>query len=96
MNISATEAREAEHEARIQRLGLAYLLRANEDYAPSAADIMRIRRIMAAAAERSATYDNLLGECERQRLFSVGALFFTRPGEDPKRTADRCSIDTVR
>ena len=79
MTISASEAREAEHEARKQRLSLAHLLRADESKAPTSADIMRIRRIMAAAAERSATYDILLGEYEVQRLFNCGALYFVHP-----------------
>ena len=96
MFISAAEAREAEHEARKQRIGFAHLLRADETKAPSAASLMRLRRIMSAASERSVTYDLMLGERETQRLFSVGALFFARPGEGQKRTADRCSIDTVR
>ena len=73
MLISAAEAREVEPEARRQRLGLAHLLCANESEARSAADVIRIRRIVAAAAERSITYDILLSEYETQRLFAYGA-----------------------
>ena len=80
MFISAADAREAELGARQQRLGLAYLLRADETKAPTSADIMRLRRIMTAAAERSVTYDNLLSEPSTQPLFDCGALYFARPG----------------
>ncbi len=82
MNISATEAREAEQEARKQRLGFAHLLRADESKAPTSADLMRIRRIMAAAEERSVIYDHMLSEPETQRLFDCGALYFAHPEED--------------
>jgi hypothetical protein len=47
--------------------------------APTSADIMRMRRIMAAAAERSVVYDQMLSEYGMQRLFDCGALFFARP-----------------
>jgi len=77
--ISANEAREAEREARKQRLGFAHLLRADESKAPNASDAMTIRRIMAAAAERSVTYDTLLSEHGTQRLFDCGSLWFSRP-----------------
>ena len=53
---------QAGHEARKQRLGFAHLLRADESKAPTSADIMRVRRIMATAAERSNTYDHMLSE----------------------------------
>jgi len=79
MPISAAEAREAQHEARKQRLSLADLLRADESKAATSANIMRIRRIIAAVAERSVIYDILLSECETQRLFTCGALYFAHP-----------------
>ena len=78
MTISAAEARESEQEARKQRLSFAHLLRADESKAPSSADIMRLRRIMAAAGERSFAYDEMLSEPTTERLFSCGALFFSR------------------
>jgi hypothetical protein len=81
MTISASEAREAETEARQQRIGFAHLMRADESKAPTASSLMHLRRIMAAAAERSATYDHMLGEPETQRLFSAGALFFAATRE---------------
>lgn len=80
MFISAIEAREAEHEARKQRLGFAHLLRSDEAKAPTSADIMRMRRIMAAAQERNVTYDQMLSEYGMQRLFDCGALYFARSG----------------
>ena len=79
MFISAADAREAEQEARKQRLGFAHLLRADESKAPTSADIMRIRRMMATAAEHSITYDNMLSGPDTQRLFNCGALHFDRP-----------------
>ena len=81
MFISATEAREAEQEARKQRLGFAHLLRADESKAPTSADVMRMRRIMAAAAERSISFDEMLSEPTTQKLFSCGSLYFIRAGE---------------
>jgi len=83
MIISAAEAREAEHDARNQRIGFAHLLRADESKAPSASGLMHSRRIMAAAAERSVTYDHMLSEPETQRLFDCGALRFAHPGQRP-------------
>jgi hypothetical protein len=79
MFISAADAREAELGARQQRLGFAHLLRADESKAPTSADIMRTRRIIAAASERNVTYDQMLSEYGMQRLFDCGALYFARP-----------------
>jgi hypothetical protein len=79
MNISSRDAREAEQECRNQRLRLAHLLRSEEAKAPTSADIMRLRRIVAAALERGITYDNLLSELTAQRLFECGALYFACP-----------------
>jgi len=80
MLISAAEARNAEHEARKQRLGFAHLLRADETKAPTSADVMRIRRVMAAAAEGGSGYDAMLSEPTTNNLFACGALYFARPG----------------
>ncbi len=76
MFISAADVREAETGARKQRIGFAHLLRADESKAPSASGLMHLRRIMAAAAERSVAYDHLLSEPETQQLFDCGALYF--------------------
>ena len=73
--------REAEHKARQQRISLAYLLRGDEAKAGSAKGAMAVRRILAAAAEKSVTYDMLISEHETQPLFDCGALWFARPGE---------------
>ena len=78
MHISA---REAEDGARNQRIALAYLLRGDEAKAGSAKGAMAVRRILAAAAEKSVTYDLLLSERETQPLFDYGALWFAKPGE---------------
>jgi hypothetical protein len=75
MLISATE-RNAEHEARKQRQGFAQLLRADESKAPTSADVMRIRRTLAAAAEGGSGYDAMLSEPTTNNLFACGALFF--------------------
>ena len=79
MYIAAIDARDAEQEARKQRVGQAHLLRADEAKAPSSADVMRIRRIMAAAAEGGHAYDAMLSEPTTERLFACGALSFARP-----------------
>lgn len=76
--ISAKEAREAEQEARNQRLSFAHLLRADESKAPTSADVMRMRRIIA-AAEPSAAYDEMLSEQTTQKLFGCGAFFSRAP-----------------
>ena len=74
--ISATDARNAEHDTRKQRQGFARLLRADESKAPTSADVMRIRRMMAAAAEGGSGYDAMLSEPTTNTLFAYGALFF--------------------
>jgi len=79
MFIAAKEAREAVQEARKQRIGLAHLLRSVEAKAPTSADVMRIRRIMVAALERSVAYDEMLSEPTTNGLFGCGALFFALP-----------------
>jgi hypothetical protein len=80
MLLSASDARNAEHEARKQRSGFAHLLRADEGKAPTSADVMRIRRAMASAREGSMSYDAMLSESTSERLFQCGALFFARLG----------------
>jgi hypothetical protein len=80
MYISSREARDAEAEAQRQRLSLAHLLRSDESKAPTSADIMRMRRLIAAAQERSMTYDTLLSDRTTQKLFDCGAVWFARPG----------------
>jgi hypothetical protein len=79
MFISAHEAREAEQDARKQRASFAHLLRGDESKAPNSAAVMKIRRLLAAAQERSTTYDILLSEYGTQALFDCGAILFARP-----------------
>jgi hypothetical protein len=78
MMIAASEAREAEKEARNQRLSLTYLLRADESKVTSPSTTVHVRRIMRAATDKSVVYDELLREQETQRLFSEGVLYFAR------------------
>ncbi len=78
MTIAGRDARDAEQEARKQRIGFAHLLRADESKSPTSADVLRIRRIMAAAGERSVAYDEMLSEPTTQKLFDCGALYFGR------------------
>jgi hypothetical protein len=42
---------------------------------------MAVRHLLAAAAEKSVTYDLLISEHETQPLFDRGTLWFARPGE---------------
>ena len=80
MFISAQEAREAEQEARKQRLSIARrLLHADESKSPSSADILRIRRVVAAVGENRAAFDAMLAESSTASLFEVGALFYGHP-----------------
>lgn len=82
MIISAADAREAERGARVQRIWHAHLyLRGDETKAPSARDVMTIRRILAAAQERSSTVDDMISDRGVQALFDAGALWWARPGE---------------
>jgi hypothetical protein len=76
--ISMAGSRDAEHEARKQRMGLAHLLRIDETKASNSADIMILRRVKAAAADKSDTYDSLLSERDVNRLFNTGAIYFQR------------------
>jgi hypothetical protein len=78
MFISSTEARQAEADARKQRLGFAHLLTVDYMKVTSPGATMHVRRLMRAAADKSADYDELLREQETQRLFNVGVLYFAR------------------
>ena len=80
MLISATDARNAEHEAQ-QRQGFAQLLRADESKARSSADVMRIRRVIAAAADGGSGYESMLAESTTNALFVCGALYFAAPAK---------------
>jgi hypothetical protein len=60
--------------------GFAQLLRADESKAATSADVMRIRRMMAAAEEDGGGYDAMLSEPTTNNLFACGALYFSKPG----------------
>jgi hypothetical protein len=79
MNISSSMGREAENDSRKQRLANADLPRGDEAKAGSARGAMAVRRLLAAAAGRSVTYDLLLSEHETQSLFDCGASWFGMP-----------------
>jgi hypothetical protein len=77
--ISASEAKQAEQEARKHRLSFAHLLTVDYTKETSPGATMHVRRLMRAAADKSADYDELLREQETQRLFGEGVLYFVRP-----------------
>lgn len=75
MIISGADARNAEIEASRQRQRFAKLLRGDESKAPTASDVLRIRRLLAAAADGNG-YDAMLAESTCNVLFDCGALYF--------------------
>jgi hypothetical protein len=77
--IAANEARAAEVEARRQRLGFAHLLTVDYTKLTSAGATMHVRRLMRAASDKSADYDELLREQETTCLFAEGVLYFAKP-----------------
>ena len=76
--ISMSDARQAEREAKNQRLNAARWLQIDEAKAPSASDVMMLRRIKAAAEERSEAFDRMLEDRDANRLFNLGAWRFER------------------
>ena len=77
--LSMQEAREAEREAKNQRLNAARWLQIDESKAPSASEITTLRRIKAAAEERSDAFDRMLHDRDANRLFNLGAWYFAGP-----------------
>jgi hypothetical protein len=77
--VSMTEAAEASRECKRQRIAAGQLLKVEESKVSSASDQMVLRRVKAAAAERSDTFDALLCDYDVNRLFNMGALYFARP-----------------
>ena len=73
------EVKEAERQAKLQRLGFAHLLRVDESKATSPNDQMYLHRVRAAAAERSETFDVMLRERDFNRLFNECAIYIERP-----------------
>jgi hypothetical protein len=80
VNISSSEAREAENESCCQRHAFVHLLRPDDAKVTSPSRTIHIRNPMRAATDKSAVFDELLREHETQRLFSES--FFILP--DPK------------
>jgi hypothetical protein len=72
---SVVEVKEAERQAKLQRLGFARLSRVDESKVTSPKDLMLLHRVRAAAAERSEGFDAMLSEREVNRLFNEGAIF---------------------
>lgn len=79
MIISMSEAKEAERVAKAQRIDAARWLQFDETKITSPKDIMLLHRVRAAAAERSATFDEMLRDRDVNWLFNDGALSFDRP-----------------
>ena len=75
---SIVEVKEAERQAKLQRLGFAHLLRVDESKVTSPKDLMLLHRVRAAAAERSAAFDAMLHDHEVNRLFNEGAIYIER------------------
>ena len=59
-----SDAKEAERQAKLQRLGFAHL--------------MLLHRVRAAAVERSEAFDAMLHDLEVNRLFNEGAIYIER------------------
>ncbi|MES2293881.1 MAG: hypothetical protein V4527_11335 [Pseudomonadota bacterium] len=78
MIISMSEAKEAEQVARAPRIAAARWLVIDEGKITSPKDIMLLHRVRAAAAERSATFDEMLRDRDVNRLFNDGAIYFER------------------
>ena len=57
---SVVEVKEAERQAKLQRLGFAHLIRVDETKVTSPKDLMLLHRVRAAAAERSEAFDVML------------------------------------
>jgi hypothetical protein len=78
---SMPDVREAERIAKAQRIAAGRYLRVDETKIASPKDMMLLHRVKAAAAERSGTFDVMLGDRVVNRLFNDGALYFDRPGQ---------------
>ena len=78
---SFVETKEAERQARLQRLGFAYLWHVDETKAATPKDVMYLHRVRAAAADRSDAFDAMIREHEFNRLFNEGAIYIERSGQ---------------
>ena len=77
--VSLPAAREAEHNARAQRMAAGRWLRVDETKISAPKDLMLLHRVRAAAADRSEAFDEMLRDRDVNRLFNDGALYFERP-----------------
>jgi hypothetical protein len=79
--VSLPAAREAERNARAQRLAAGRWLRIDETKITAPKDMMLLHRVRAAAADRSDAFDPMLRDRDVNRLFNEGALYFERPAQ---------------
>jgi hypothetical protein len=78
MIISMSEAKEAERNARAQRIAAGRWLRVDETKITAPKDTMLVHRVRAAAADGSGAFDEMLRDRDVNRLFNDGALYFER------------------
>lgn len=76
MIISMTEAIEAERAAKAERIANGRFLQVDESKITSPKDMMLLHRVRAAAADRSAAFDEMLRDRDVNRLFNDRALYF--------------------
>ena len=81
MIVSMAESREAERVAKAQRIAAGRYLRVDESKITSPKDMMLLHRVRAAAAESSATFDQMLHDRDVNRLFNGGSLYFEQSGQ---------------
>jgi hypothetical protein len=78
--VSLPDAREAERNAKAQRIAAGRWLRVDETKITSPKDTILVHRVCAAAVEGSEAFDEMLRDRDVSRLFNGGALWF-----DPSR-----------
>jgi len=78
--VSIPDAREAERNAKAQRIAAGRWLRVDETKITAPKDTMLLHRVRAAAAEGSEAFDEMLRDRDVNRLFNESALYFELPG----------------
>ena len=81
MIVSMAESKGAERIAKAQRIAAGRWLQVDESKITSPKDMMLLHRVRAAAAEGSATFDQMLHDRDVNRLFNDGAIYFDRGGQ---------------
>ena len=76
---SVVEVKEAERQAKLQRLGFAHLIRVDESKVASPKDLMLLHRVRAVAVERSEAFDVMISDLDFNRLFNDGVIYIERP-----------------